>query len=376
LKKFWIAVAIAVTSGALSVAQQPGQAPAVPGQTAPEIPFQAQDMLKMPPDLYVGEVAGVALNSKRHIFVYTRTGADDGSTILEPRSARVFEFNPDGTFVKEIGKSLYSKGWAHAVRIDREDNIWLVDNGSDEIVKLGPDYRVRLILGRRPEPVAERVRRAGMEAKRVVPPARPGYFYEPTDVAWDAQGNIFVSDGYQNSAVHKFDKDGHNVKLAGSTRGSGPGQFSTPHGIAVDAAGNVYVADRSNARIQVLDNDLNYVREIRYVPTTPPGYVAPIPSFGQRPDGTYNSLWPNTLCISPGQTQYIYTHSMIPGQVQKFTLDGKLAGTFGQAGRKLGQFGWIHALSCVSENEIWVGELLNWRVQKITLQPERRTSSR
>ena len=343
------------------------QQPAMPA--AADIPFDAQDFLKMPTDLYLGEIAGVALNSKKHIFVYTRTGADDGQTILEPRSARVFEFSPDGSFVKEIGKNLYSKGWAHAVRVDKDDNIWLVDNGSDEVVKLGPDYRVKLILGRRPEPVAERVRRAGMEQNRTVPPPRPGYFYEPTDVAFDPQGNIFVSDGYQNSSVHKFDKDGHNVKMAGAARGSGPGQFSTPHGIAVDARGRVYVADRSNGRIQILDNDLNYIGEIKYLPKTPAGYVAPIPAFGTGPDGTYNSLWPNTLCISPGTTQYIYTHSMIPGQIQKFTLDGKLVGQFGTAGRKIGQLGWVHALACVSENEVWTGELLNWRVQKFTLKP-------
>lgn len=361
LKKFLLIALMLFT--AATGAQQP----AMPA--AADISFDAQDFLKMPTDLYLGEIAGVALNSKKHIFVYTRTGADDGQTILEPRSARVFEFSPDGSFVKEIGKNLYSKGWAHAVRVDKDDNIWLVDNGSDEVVKLGPDYRVKLILGRRPEPVAERVRRAGMEQNRTVPPPRPGYFYEPTDVAFDPQGNIFVSDGYQNSSVHKFDKDGHNVKMAGAARGSGPGQFSTPHGIAVDARGRVYVADRSNGRIQILDNDLNYISEIKYLPKTPVGYVAPIPAFGTGPDGTYNSLWPNTLCISPGTTQYIYTHSMIPGQIQKFTLDGKLVGQFGTAGRKIGQLGWVHALACVSENEVWTGELLNWRVQKFTLKP-------
>lgn len=338
-------------------------------QGAPEIPFEATDVLKMPPDLYVGEIAGVAMNSKKHLFVYTRTGADDGQTILEPRSARVFEFNPDGTFLKEIGKNLYSKGWAHAVRVDKEDNIWLVDNGTDEVVKLGPDYRVKLILGRRNEPVAERVRRAGMTPGTPVPPPRPGYFYEPTDVAFDPQGNIFVSDGYQNSSVHKFDKDGHIVKLAGAARGGGPGQFSTPHGIAVDNNGLVYVADRSNARIQVLDNNLNYVREIKYDPPQAPGWMSPIPDFGRRADGAYNTLWPNTLCISPGSTQYIYVNSMFPGQIQKLTLDGKVVGQFGTAGRRLGQLGWVHALSCISENEILVGELLNWRVQRFILKP-------
>jgi hypothetical protein len=368
-----------VLLGGLVGAAQRGSAPmpAASPQTAPDIPFDVQDVIKMPENLYVGEAAGVALNSNRHIFIYTRTGADDGSTILEPRMARLFEYNPDGTFLKEVGKSLYSKGWAHSVRVDRDDNIWLVDNGSDEVVKLGPDYKVRLILGRRNEAVGERVRRTGIPAGQPIPPPKPGMFFEPTDIAWDPQGNIFISDGYQNSTVHKFDKDGNIVKEIGTKRGSGPGEFSTPHGIAVDNRGIVYVADRSNNRIQVLDNNLNYVREIRYDPAErlAPDWVSPIPDFGKRSDGKYTTLWPNTLCITPGPTQYIYVNSMIPGEIEKFTLDGKLVGQFGTTGRKLGQFGWVHAISCVSENEIWIGELLNWRVQKFTLHPERMTKT-
>ena len=376
VKKTLLIASLMLLAAGVGAQQQAAPPPSAPPQTAPDIPFDVQDLIKMPENLYIGEVAGVALNSKKHIFIYTRTGADDGSTILEPRSARLFEFNPDGTFLKEVGKSLYSKGWAHSVRVDKDDNIWLVDNGSDEVVKLGPDYKVRLILGRRNEAVGERVRRAGMNPGQP-PPPRPGYFFEPTDVAWDAQGNIFISDGYQNSTVHKFDKDGNIVKDVGTKRGSGPGEFSTPHGIAVDNQGNVYVADRSNNRIQVLDNNLTYVREIRYDPAQrlPANWVSPIPDFGKRTDGKYTTLWPNTLCITPGQTQYIYINSMFPGEVQKFTLDGKLVGQFGTAGRKAGQLGWVHAVSCISENEIWTGELLNWRVQKFTLHPERMTKT-
>ena len=82
-------------------------------------------------------------------------------------------------------------------------------------------------------------------------------FGRETDVAWDQQGNIFVSDGYSDARVVKFDKNGRFVKAVG-TRGSGNLQFNTPHSIATDFQGNVYVGDRGNARVQVLDNDLNW----------------------------------------------------------------------------------------------------------------------
>ena len=320
----------------------------------------------MPPDLYLGEVAGVALNSAGHVFVFTRTGS--AGHVLAPRAAQLFEFGPDGTFIREIGKNLYAMAWAHSVRIDAEDNIWIVDNGSDMAVKLSPAGRVLLVLGRRRESVAALHPRPPSPPGTPVPPARPGIFNEPTDVAFDPAGNIFVSDGYRHSRVAKFDKDGNWVASWGE-RGTGPGEFRLPHGIAADAQGNVYVADRSNSRIQVLDNDGHFLREITLDLPPPPGYTANIPHFGQGDDGTYNSLWPNTLCITPPPNQVIYTQDMFPGRIYKMSLDGKLLGYLGTTGRKLGQFGWIHALACVSENEIWVGELLNWRVQKLTLRP-------
>ena len=209
------------------------QGPAVIGQqpVVPDIPFDVTEPLVLPPDVYFGEVVGVALNSRRHAFVYSRTGGSGGS-ILAGERAQAFEFGPDGRFIKEIGKGLYSKAWAHSVRVDKDDNVWLVDNGSDLIVKIGPDYRVKLILGRRDEAVLERNRRPPIPADTPIQLARPGYFFEPTDVAFDAAGNIFVSDGYINSNVHKFDKDGHIVKMIGNRKADGPGQFNQPHAIA------------------------------------------------------------------------------------------------------------------------------------------------
>ena len=343
------------------------------GQSSvPEIPFEAEAPLMLPPDVYLGEVAGVAVNSKGHVYVYTRTGS--AGHVVGPRAAQLFEFGPDGNFIREIGKNLYAMAWAHSVRVDAEDNIWFVDSGSDMAIKLSPEGRVLLVLGRRRESVAAIHPRPPAPPGTPPPPARPGIFNEPTDVAFDPAGNVYISDGYRNSRVAKFDKDGHWVKSWGE-RGSEAGQLRTPHGIATDAQGNVYVADRSNSRIQVFDGDGNFLRQFTLNVPPPPGYVPNIPHFGQGDDGTYNSLWPNTLCITPPPNQVIYTHDMVPSRIYKMSLQGEVLGYLGTTGRKVGQFGWIHGLACVSENELWVGELLNWRVQKLTLHPERQTET-
>ena len=334
--------------------------------TAPEIQFDAENPIALPPDVYLGEVAGVALNSAGHIFVFTRSGSP--GHVLAPRAAQLFEFGPDGAFIREIGKELYAMAWAHSVRIDADDNIWIVDNGSDLVVKLSPAGRVLLVLGRRRESVAALHRSPPSEPGAPALPTRPGIFNEPTDVAFGPDGSIYVADGYRNSRVAKFDKDGHWVDSWGQ-RGTEPGEFRLPHGIAADAEGNVYVADRSNSRIQVLDSDGQFLREITLGLAPPSDYTANIPDFGQEDDGVYNSLWPNTLCITPPPNQVIYSQDMFPGRIYKMSLEGELLGYLGTTGRKLGQFGWIHALGCVSENELWVGELLNWRVQKLTLHP-------
>jgi len=337
-------------------------------QRAPEIPFQASTPLKLPPGLNFGEGAGVALNSQGHVFVYTRTGSV--GHIERPRAAQIFEFGADGSFLREIGENLYSRAWAHAVRIDRQDNIWLVDNGSNLGVKLSPEGRVLNGFGRRRESISPGDMHIPGEA---VPPARDGYFNEPTDVAWDADGNAYFSDGYQNSRVAKYDRDGNWVKSWGE-RGSGPGQLQTPHNIQVDNQGRVYVADRSNNRIQIFDSDGNYLSEItladlRRQAPLPAGYRPNIADFGRAPDGTYSSLWPNTLCITPGPNQVLFSQDMFPGRIYKMTLDGQVLGYFGRDGQGLGQLGWVHGLACPNENEVWAAELLTWRVQRFVLNP-------
>ena len=185
----------------------------------------------------------MATNSKGHIFVYHRSA-----------NTRLFEFDQNGNFVKEIGSGYYGFEFAHSVRVDKDDNIWTVDEGTNMITKFSPDGKVLMVLGRRPPAVAGAL---GVSRRARTLPAQKYIFCRPTDVGWDPQGNIFVSDGYCNNRVVKYDKNGRFLAQAGSEKaGKALGEFNLPHGLQVDGQGNVWVADRTNFRYQVLDNNL------------------------------------------------------------------------------------------------------------------------
>jgi sugar lactone lactonase YvrE len=299
------------------------------------------NFIKMPAGLYMGEAIGVATNSKGNVFVITRSG-----------ESRVFEFDRTGNFVKEFGKDSYGYGFAHAVRVDRDENVWSVDEGSNVILKYAPDGKLLMVLGKRPDPIDQLVRMPGTAPYSGA--NRPYSFHRPTDVTWDAQGNIFISDGYTDSRIVKYDRAGRFIKSVG-TRGDGVNQFSTPHGISSDAQGNIYVADRGNSRIVVLDNDLNWKT-------------------------TYTDVGaPWGLCVSQSTPQYLYStassgtnmevgNAAITGEIYRMTLDGKVLGQFGKAGKALKEFASTHTLDCRNPTEIYVAEINAWRVQKVTLK--------
>jgi DNA-binding beta-propeller fold protein YncE len=335
------------------------------GSGVPEIPFDSvPNLFKLPADMHLGEASGVALDSKKNIYVFTRgntTGPAYAAT-----AAQVLKFDSTGKYLGEIGHNLYAWSFAHAIRVDKDDNLWAIDKGSDMVIKFNPQGRVAMVFGRKKEASDE----AGPWT-RVTPPraAVDGQFRQPTDVTWDPEGNIFISDGYINSRIAKFDKNGDWVKQWG-TPGNGPSQFNTPHSIAADAKGNIYVADRGNRRIQVFDHDGTFLRQMTIdVPVPPDAH----PWFGNQPTpeaGVAQSGAPWAICITPGPgTQYLYSSDAYPGRIYKLTLDGKVLGMMGKSGRQAKQFGWIHELACPSENEVYAAEILNWRVQKLTLHP-------
>jgi DNA-binding beta-propeller fold protein YncE len=283
--------------------------PATAQKEAPEIRFDSvPEALKLPAGLYLGEVGGVATNSRGDVFVYTRTGhptitigtarpfAHDGS--------RLFEFDRNGKFVREIGKDSYGFMFAAQVRVDPSDNIWVVDQMTNMVMKFDPQGRVAMLLGRKAEAVNVPARPAGGDGA-----GQPtDLFNRPTDVAWDAAGDIFVADGLGNARIAKFDKEGKFAKSWGK-KGTAPGEFANVRSIAVDAQGNVYAADGGNKRIQVFDNDGNFKTAFADVGNA------------------------QALCMTKGTNQLLYVSKSNPptdiardGEIDRMRLDGTITG--------------------------------------------------
>jgi sugar lactone lactonase YvrE len=341
-------------------------APALAQQNVPQIQFTSvPDFLKLPPGMNFGEVPGVAVNSKGHIFVFTRSNSAGGPAFA-PAAAQLLEFGPNGELLGEIGKGLYGWSFAHSVRIDKDDNIWAIDKGSDMIIKFNPAGRVQWVFGRRKESADEDTK--PWEHVNPPLPAVDGLFRQPTDVAWDSRGNIYITDGYINSRVAKYDSRADWVKSWG-TKGTAPGQFNLPHAIAIDRNDNIYVGDRSNRRIQVFNTDGKFLRMFTIdVPPDPSARAV----NGETPTGAKLAQLigaPNSLCITPPPNQVLFVgETTFPGRVFKVTLDGKVLGVIGRSGRNVGQFSGAHALACPSDHEIYAAETSNWRVQKLLLK--------
>jgi sugar lactone lactonase YvrE len=361
------------------------------------------DLLRTPADIHVGEVGGVGANSKGQIFVYTRTGhpyatLGDNRTFYRGGS-RLFQFDANGKYLRELGQDVYGFNAAYGLRVDPQDNVWTIDIGANQVVKFDTDGRIALVLGRKPETIGVRPGaspgpagtigsgvfappappagvggppggRGGPEGRgaggRGGPPqaaggrggqqAAPGSgtpgssFNRPTDVGWDKAGNIYIADGIgSNNRIAKFDRDGRFIKHWGST-GSAQGQFSGIEALVIDAQDNVYVADAGNKRIQVFDSEGNFKSAFGSVGT------------------------PLAMCITRGAAQYLYVShvgdpdGMEDAAIYKVALDGKVVGKFGKAGKMPKEFGIANSLDCRSENELLVGEMTNWRVQKVTLK--------
>jgi hypothetical protein len=362
----------AAMGGTVEVAQAElnaagGNLPPPPGSglKVPAIAYDVvPDFIAIPEGMYFGECSGVAVNSQGHVFVLSR--GNTSGPAYGAAATQLLEFGSDGKFVREIGQHLYAWSFAHTVKLDRHDNIWVTDKGSDMIVKFTPAGRVAMVFGRKQEASDE----GTGPLKHPKPPLPPedGRFRQVTDVAWDSDDNTYISDGYINSRIAKADKDGVWLSSWG-TPGNGPLQFNTPHSIALDAQNRIYVADRGNRRIQVLDRGGNLLRQIHIDVDYPADAKAPIGNLptGAALGGTTGPGAPWAIAISPPPNQFLFAADAFPGRIYKMTLDGTVVGVLGRAGKLPGQFGWIHQMAAPSANTLYVAEVLNWRVQKLLL---------
>src|SRR6266568_1707412 len=190
---------------------------------------------QLPPDFVLGQVSGVGADSHGHVFVFHRAGnswAADKSQLISSPTVLCFD-GATGKLLRSWGADRFVA--PHGLRVDSHDNVWVTDTALHQVFKFSHDGELLLTLGTE--------RSAGVDAT---------HFNRPTDIAFAADGSIFVSDGYGNSRIAKFSAQGQFL-LDWGHKGAGPGEFDTTHSVVVDSHGQVYVADRGNSRIQVFD---------------------------------------------------------------------------------------------------------------------------
>ena len=356
IRKTATVVAMLLAGTAVSHAQLGGNAQQQAAQAAaesgyPQLQIDDQYLHLSIPGHTMGETMGVATNSKGHLFVYSRTGK--GGIARGGTAAMLFEFDQNYKFVKEIDPDSYGASFAHAVRVDKDDNIWSVDEGSGMVVKHTPQGQHIFWLGRVPEAIDYleanleplKYNRPDAKPQPGKPVGRMGEFDRETDIAWDSKGNSYISDGYGNSRFVKISPDGHWLKAVG-TFGKGPDQFNTPHTIAADAEDNIYVGDRGNFRIQVYDTDMKFIRSIT-------GIGAP---------------W--ALCITHTKPEVMYSGDGNGKLYRIDPLSGKVTGmaVTGQDHGSENTGDLIHSMDCRDPHTVYIGSASMWDVQKVTVK--------
>jgi DNA-binding beta-propeller fold protein YncE len=261
---------------------------------------------RLPNDIKLGQVSAVATDSADHVFVFHRG------------KHPILVFDRDGNYLRSWGDDQVKN--AHGLRIDRDENVWITDISRHVVLKFDHEGKLLLTLGKSDQPGNT-----------------PDQFDKPTDIAFTPSGEFYVSDGYGNSRVVKFSKDGKYLKEWGK-KGTGEGEFNTPHAICVDPQDRVYVGDRENNRIQVFDPEGKFLAQWRE---------------GGAPFGLF--LTPDAhLLVADGRADW----------VKVLDLHGKALGRFGEKGQAPGQFRLPHAICMDRHGAIYVTEITGQRVQK------------
>jgi DNA-binding beta-propeller fold protein YncE len=291
-------VSVAVFAGAVALTSSADK-PATEYRLVPGWPT-------LPADLKLGGVAAVATDSSDRVYLFHR-----GKT-------PVLVFDRDGKYLRSWGEGLVKT--SHGLRIDRENNIWTTDIGHHLVMKFNAEGKLLLTLGKKDDPGDT-----------------PDKFNKPTDVAVAPNGDFYVADGYGNSRVVKFSKDGKYLKEWG-TKGKGEGEFNLPHAVCVDGKGKVYVGDRENNRVQLFDAEGKFLSQWK---DSGAPYGLYLTDKGQ-------------LLVADGRAN----------GVRLLDDQGKPVSRWGEKGAGAGQFQMPHWLCVDSRGALYVAEVTGQRVQK------------
>lgn len=277
-------------------------------------------------------VPAISLDREGNVWIYTRA------------NPVVQVYSPEGR---------YLRGWReedpktvpHGLKFDRDGNVWLVDCGLHVARKFTPEGKLLMTLG-----------------TLGVPGEDDKHLKAPTDITFTPDGDIFISDGYGNSRVVHFDKDGRYIKAWG-TLGTGPGEFSLVHAIGSDSKGRLYVADRNNVRVQIFDRE------------------------GKLLDTWANILVPWGFWISPADEIWVCGSSPMPWRVEpkypgaplgcppkdqlfmKFNTEGRVLEHWtlpkGEDEKEQpGDVNWLHVIALDASGNVYAGDIIGKRVQK------------
>ena len=303
----------------------------------------------------LGEVLGVAVNSKGRVMVLNHPGSATSGPLYGNATTQLLEFDENGKFVREVGRGVYGLAYAHSVRYDKCDNLWVVDKGThtSDAFQSG---RIRHAEPRDAGP-RDRTSRTGIEAtasheasrrRRTWtdnfgrPPISPG---TPTTTSTSAMATPTRA-WRSSTSTGTGSSRGARAAAAVSTRTRT--RASSTHRTTSASIGRTtfYVADRGNRRIQVFDRDGTFQR---FIHLTAPYDKTRHPVLGNLAPNPPDETPPWTLCITNTPTQYLYTSDQEPGRIYKLTLDGRIVGMLGESGHEVGQFNWIHGIACPSE---------------------------
>jgi DNA-binding beta-propeller fold protein YncE len=273
---------------------------------------------KLPEGWSFVEATSVTVDGDDKVFVYNRG----------PHPVVVFD--REGGFLRSWGEGMTSR--AHGITIGPDGSVWLTDDGNHTVRQFTPDGKLLLTIGDPDRPA----------------PAHGGRpFNRPTHVAiCPRTGDLYISDGYGNSRVHKYDPKGR-LLLSWGEPGTDPGCFNIPHNIATDAEGLVYVADRENHRLQIFDGRGRYQDQVNNL-------HRPCGLFADRRNGgrLYVGELPSHLPVNAAVP-------WLGARVSILTLEGKLVGRFGGrfAGEAPGEFVAPHGVTVDSHGAVYVAEV-------------------